>query len=98
VRTRKNIWPFGSKATSARNTTPASGGIAAHAAKRRSSGGGSKRSGAAATPAKPLKYDEQALAAHFKRGGTLAEFLKLNPSDYEAGTRARGLSTAGRAC
>jgi hypothetical protein len=44
-----------------------------------------------------VKYDEQALAAHFKRGGTLAEFLKLNPSDYEAGTRARGLSPAGRA-
>jgi hypothetical protein len=87
VRTRKNIWPFGSKATSARNTTPASGGIAAHAAKRRSSGGGSKRSGGTATPAKaaPLSYDEKALDAHFKKGGTLAEFLRQNPgADVDA--------------
>jgi hypothetical protein len=73
-RVKQNVWPFASKATSPRMTTPASGGIARHAKKR-----------PAATKAREseapraLSFDESKLEAHYKRGGTLAEFLRDNP-------------------
>jgi hypothetical protein len=93
-RTKHNPWPFSSKATSARNTTPARGGIAAHS---RAKSGDTTRLKSRSKAAASVEIDEAKLAAHFKKGGTLAEFLQLNPSDYEAGKNARGLSPAGRA-
>ncbi len=88
---RSNPWPFSTpKGRSARDTTPASGGIAHHSKGKRATAKAAKPSASA----KAAKYDldTEALSKHYAKGGTLAEFLRANPAQcnpVEAETYSR---------
>ena len=96
---RANPWPFSSKGRSARDTTPASGGIAASLARAKKRPAVDRASienkkflerQAKADKKEQKKYDldHAALEKHYAKGGTLAEFLKSNPARLKRGCRA----------
>jgi hypothetical protein len=102
---RENPWPFSSpKGRSARDTTPASGGIAKFSHGRGSSVTAPARSKKKSAPAAGFSRvpDEKTIQEGFKRGLSLVEILRQNPGiesrsfmkGVAAGRKLKGASDA----
>jgi len=76
---KSNPWPFSSAGRSARDTTPASGGIAKFSKGRKASAPESKKKSAAPAAAFSRVPDEKTIQEGFKRGLSLADILRENP-------------------
>ncbi len=97
---KSNPWPFSSPGRGARQTTPASGGIAYHSKGRKASAPAASKKKSAPAAGFSRVPDEKTIQEGFARGLSLAEILRQNPAirnssigkGYAVGRKLKGAS------